>query len=200
MTFPSTWQGMFVSDTTTTSFLMSGMAEDGMLPAVFARRFPPHFDSPVLPIAISFTIVNLLLFLPFSSILQADNFLYSLQVIRLESKPAMRGATISSLAHLMPQDETFMQNLLAIHAICLIAWARQAAEVHDYSLQLLAEIASLIKLRIDQPDLARPFKVNLSTPWLAGMMAFPAIFVMYQLCTRCGTAPTCPFPHERCNL
>lgn len=72
--------GMYVSDVTTSSYMMSGMAVDGVLPSIFARRFPPYFNSPVIPILIVFAIVNVLLFFPFSRILEADNFLYSLQV------------------------------------------------------------------------------------------------------------------------
>lgn len=137
--------GMYVSDVTTSSYMMSGMAVDGVLPSIFARRFPPHFDSPVIPILLVFTIVNVLLFLPFSRILEADNFLYSLQVCQ-----ALFSAPLCPVHISVPNSGAMAQDL----------WT-DPSSLH----QLLTEIAAFLQLRVIKPDLPRPFRVNLSTPW-----------------------------------
>uniref|UniRef100_A0A7S1EF27 Amino acid permease/ SLC12A domain-containing protein n=1 Tax=Hemiselmis andersenii TaxID=464988 RepID=A0A7S1EF27_HEMAN len=119
--------GMYLSDSTTTSYLISGMSEGGLLPPFLARRFPPLFDTPVIPILAVFACVTVLLHMPFTAILQCENFLYSLQ--------------------------------------------------------LLIEIAALIKLRYSHPDLPRPFKIPLGTKPLIAVMMMPAGLCILQLVT-----------------
>ncbi|CAH9148666.1 unnamed protein product [Cuscuta epithymum] len=66
--------GMFVTEMSSDSFQLLGMAERGMLPAFFARK-SPH-GTPLIGILFSATGVVLLSWLSFQEIIAAENFLY----------------------------------------------------------------------------------------------------------------------------
>ena len=71
--------GMFVTEMSTDSYQLLGMAERGMLPEFFANR--SCYGTPLLGILFSASGVILLSWMSFQEILAADNFLYCLGML-----------------------------------------------------------------------------------------------------------------------
>lgn len=111
--------GMFLSDMTTYSYQLSGMAEDGMVPRIFAAKLP-QVGTPYVAICLQSLVVMMLSHMDFHEILMCDNLLYS----------------------------------------CA----------------LLLELCAMIKLRVSQPNLARPFKIPTNTTGVVVLMCGPAFF------------------------
>ncbi|XP_020242383.1 probable polyamine transporter At1g31830 isoform X2 [Asparagus officinalis] len=71
--------GMFVTEMSTDSYQLLGMAERGMLPEVFAKR--SRYGTPLLGILLSASGVLFLSWMSFQEILAADNFLYCIGML-----------------------------------------------------------------------------------------------------------------------
>ncbi|XWS67704.1 hypothetical protein CRYUN_Cryun04dG0028800 [Craigia yunnanensis] len=75
--------GMFLSEMSSDSFQLEGMASRGMLPDLFAKR--SRYGTPLVGILFSASGVLLLSWLSFHEILGAENFLYCFGMIRVYS-------------------------------------------------------------------------------------------------------------------
>lgn len=116
--------GLFEAEMSSDSFQLLGMAEMGMIPAIFARR--SKYGTPTFSILCSATGVVILSFMSFQEIIEFLNFLYGLG--------------------------------------------------------MLAVFAAFVKLRVKNPDLARPYRVPVGTAGAAAMCAPPAVLIATVMC------------------
>eukprot|EP00658_Telonema_sp_P-2_P041850 TRINITY_DN2997_c0_g1_i5.p1 TRINITY_DN2997_c0_g1~~TRINITY_DN2997_c0_g1_i5.p1 ORF type:complete len:328 (-),score=64.58 TRINITY_DN2997_c0_g1_i5:429-1412(-) len=72
--------GMYMAELASDSYQLSGMAEMGLVPRVFRQRSSGG-DTPFVAISASYFFIVLLLMLPFSQLLEIDNWLYSASLI-----------------------------------------------------------------------------------------------------------------------